>query len=43
MIQEKALVESRANWLDEELSRKSELLASERRANSEQVSACVVV
>lgn len=37
LLQEKALVESRARWLDEELGRKSELLASERRATSEQV------
>jgi hypothetical protein len=40
--QEKALIESRAKWLDEELGRKSELLASERRANSEQVPGCIV-
>ncbi len=36
--QEKALVESRAKWLDEELGRKSELLQSERRASSAQAS-----
>lgn len=35
--QEKALVESKAKWLDEELARKSELLQSERRASSAQV------
>lgn len=35
-------MESRAKWLDEELGRKSELLASERRANSEQVPCCGV-